>query len=214
MERRSENKNQSKSSYLSSKKGIQESREEPCEVCGSVGIAGLMMICFKCRHTREHTYCAKAFLPSVPDIWLCEACWFPSRVFFISNVAEDLMDLETTVADPKNTNNSRVDDHGAAKLRTNDMEDVVVATRDSSCEISANVNSVMHLPSQPLVKETLSSHNKEQQHQPTQAFPKKRRTIRVMGKHLSQSHDQTLISPLDQSLTGVPHQSENQEHVS
>ncbi|KAL0658887.1 hypothetical protein Bca4012_079472 [Brassica carinata] len=125
------------------------------------------------RHTREHAYCARVALSPVRDIWLCEACRFPSRVLFISHVADDLMDTETTVADPKNTSNSRVDDHGTAKLRANDMEEVV-DTREASTR-------VMHLPSQPhtrpLAKETLSSQNKEQ-HQPTQAFPKKRRTIR------------------------------------
>lgn len=110
------------------------------------------------------------------------------------------MDSETAVAGPKNTSNSRVDDRGTAKLRANDMEEVV-DTHEASTR-------VMHLPTQPqphtrpLAKETLSSQNKEQ-HQPTQSFPKKRRTIRVMGKHLSQSHGGTLISPLDQSLTGV-----------
>ncbi|KAL0890492.1 hypothetical protein Bca101_014475 [Brassica carinata] len=194
MKRRNGNEDQSESSSLSAKKGIQESRE-PCEICGSVGIAGLMMICFKCRHTREHT----AFSSSLLPIWLCEACRFPSRVLLISHVADDLMDSKTTVADPKNT---RVDDHGTAKLRANGMEEVVdtrePSTRDSSCGISANVNTAMH--SSPLLaKNTLSSQNKEQ-HQPTQAFPKKRRTIRVMGKHHSQSHDRTPISPLDQSF--------------
>ncbi|KAF3597585.1 hypothetical protein DY000_02026299 [Brassica cretica] len=192
MEIRNGNKDKSESSSLSSKKATQESKvkaknlvftsllaildlglEGPCEICGSVGIAGLMMICFNCRHTREHTYCARVALSPVRDIWLCEACRFPSRVLFISHVADDLMDTETTVADPKNTSNSRVDDHGTAKLRANDMEEVV-DTREASTR-------VMHLPSQPhtrpLAKETLSSQNKEQ-HQPTQAFPKKRRTIR------------------------------------
>ncbi|KAF8089563.1 hypothetical protein N665_0502s0028 [Sinapis alba] len=157
MKRRNGNKDQSESSSLSSKKGIQES-SEPCDICGSVSIAGLMMICFKCRHTREHTYCARGFLSSVPDIWQCEACRFSSRVSFISHVADDLMDSETTVADPRNTSNSRVD----------------------------------------TPKDTLLSQKREHHHQPTQAFPKKRRTIRVMGKHHSQSHDRTQISPLDQ----------------
>ncbi|XP_013741225.1 uncharacterized protein LOC106444279 [Brassica napus] len=201
MEIRNGNKDKSESSSLSSKKAMQEEskeEEEPCEICGSVGIAGLMMICFKCRHTREHTYCARVVLSPVRDIWLCEACRLPSRVLFISH--EDLMDSETAVAGPKNTSNSRVDDRGTAKLRANDMEEVV-DTHEASTR-------VMHLPTQPqphtrpLAKETLSSQNKEQ-HQPTQSFPKKRRTIRVMGKHLSQSHGGTLISPLDQSLTGV-----------
>ncbi|WZZ37143.1 hypothetical protein YC2023_020544 [Brassica napus] len=29
--------------------------KESCEICRNVGIAGLMMVCFKCRDTREHT---------------------------------------------------------------------------------------------------------------------------------------------------------------
>lgn len=87
------------------------------------------------------SYCARVALSPVRDIWLCEACRFPSRVLFISHVADDLMDTETTVADPKNTSNSRVDDHRTAKLRANDMEEVV-DTREASTR-------VMHLPSQP-----------------------------------------------------------------
>lgn len=74
------------------------------------------------------------------------------------------MDLETGVADcsldPKNSNNSREEDHETGKLRTNDMEEVVdtvislpvilqTSTSDSSYEISANVNPVIHAPSQP-----------------------------------------------------------------
>ncbi|KAJ0248771.1 hypothetical protein HA466_0158250 [Hirschfeldia incana] len=156
-----------------------------------------MMICFKCRHTREHTYCTRLFSSSVHPIWMCEACRLPPRVMFVSHVAEDLMDTETTVADPKNT---RVDDHGTTKLRANnDMEEVgdtrEALTRDSSCEISASVNNTVR-HSSPLAKDTLSSQTMEQ-HQPTQAVPRKRRTIRVMGKHHSQSRDRTPISPLD-----------------
>lgn len=85
------------------------------------------------------SYCARVVLSPVRDIWLCEACRLPSRVLFISH--EDLMDSETAVADPKNTSNSRVDDHGSAKLRANDMEEAV-DTHEASTR-------VMHLPSQP-----------------------------------------------------------------
>lgn len=85
------------------------------------------------------SYCAKVFLSSVHPIWLCEACRLPSRVLHISHAAD-------RSSDPKNTNNSRVDDdHGTAKLRTNDTEDVV-DTREAS---TRDVNTVMHLPSLP-----------------------------------------------------------------
>ncbi|XP_024007597.1 uncharacterized protein LOC112083558 [Eutrema salsugineum] len=235
MKRKNGNEDESGSSSLSSDKGSQESRE-PCEICGSVGIAGLMMICFKCRETREHTYCTRVFLPSVPPIWLCEVCRFSSRILLISDVAGDLMDSETTVADcssdPKNSNRSGVEDHETTTLRTNAMEEAVDAeislpvilqalTSDSRYEISANVSPVSHLPLQPptspLAKETSSIFNDtsqiKEQHQPSRAFPKKTRTIRVLSKHLAQPH-QTRISSLDQSLTEMPHQSVNQERFS
>ncbi|CAH2044073.1 unnamed protein product [Thlaspi arvense] len=245
------NEDESGSSSLFAVKGAQESRE-PCEICGSVGIAGLIMICFKCRETREHTYCARVFLPSVPSIWLCEACRLSSRVLLISDVAEDLMDSETTVADsssdPKNPDNSRAEDHETAKLRSNDMDQDAVdaeidlpvilqaSTSGSSYGISANVSTVIRPPSRPRTsplgddetylsrtllkaKETSSelnesSQNKELQQPSHQAFPKKRRTFRLMGKHLPQSR-QTLVSSLNhQSLTEMPHRSANQERFS
>ncbi|KAF3540605.1 hypothetical protein F2Q69_00025196 [Brassica cretica] len=75
MKRRNVNEDQPESSLIYSKKGMQESRVigvyvrvcvcvfkacdlvtvESCEICRNVGIAGLMMVCFKCRDTREHT---------------------------------------------------------------------------------------------------------------------------------------------------------------
>ncbi|XP_056858207.1 uncharacterized protein LOC108838237, partial [Raphanus sativus] len=165
--------------------------EEACEICGSVVKPGLMMICFKCRDTHEHTYCARVFLPSVPLIWICEACRFSSsRVLLISGVTENQMDSETTRSlDPKISHSSGVDDdHETTMLRSNEIEEVV------GSEISANVGSVIHLPLQPhtspLAKETSSilndsSQDNEQQHQPAQTFPKKRKTFQLMGKHIT-----------------------------
>ncbi|KAG2305567.1 hypothetical protein Bca52824_034218 [Brassica carinata] len=199
MKRRHANEDQPESSSPSSKKAMQESREKPCEICGSVGIAGLMMICFKCRDTREHTYCARVFLPSVPPIWICEACRFSSPLLMIiPGVAEDQMDSETTLvnrsSDPNNSHSSKVDDHETAKVRANDMEQVVATYKSTSCEISANVKSMIHPTLQPhtspLAKETSSvfndsSQNNHEQHQPSQPFPKKRKTFQLMGKHIT-----------------------------
>ncbi|VVB17573.1 unnamed protein product [Arabis nemorensis] len=213
MKRKFRNDDESQSSSLSSNKAIQESRE-PCEICGSVGIEGLIMTCFKCRDTREHTYCARISLPSVPPIWLCEMCRFSSRVLLIPAAAEDLTDIETGVADcsldPKNSNNSREEDHETARLRTNDMEEVAeagislpVSKSNSSHEIAANVSSVIHAPSEPHT----SSGAKEgkELHQLLEAFPKKPRNIRWMSRHISQSH---------QSLTEMLHQSVNRRRFS
>ncbi|CAF2144870.1 BnaAnng06750D [Brassica napus] len=153
MKRRDVNEDQPISSSLSSKKGMQESRET-CEICGSVGVVGLMMVCFKCRDTREHTYCARVFLPSVPHIWICEACRSSSRVLLIPGVAED--------------QSSRVDDHDTAMLRTNGMEEVVDCGKPLQPHTS------------PLAKVTSSvlndSSQDNEQHQ-----PKKRKTFQLMG---------------------------------
>ncbi|KAF8083754.1 hypothetical protein N665_0754s0010 [Sinapis alba] len=167
-------------------------QEEPCEICGNVGIACLMMVCFECRDTHQHTYCTRVFLPSVPPIWICEACHSSSRV-----LAENQMDSETNVvepcSDPKNSHSSIVDDHETAKVRANDMEQVVATYKSTSCEISANVNSMIHPPMQPhtssLAKETSSVFNdssqNNEQHQPSQPFPKKRKTFQLMGTYIT-----------------------------
>lgn len=92
------------------------------------------------------SYCARVFLPSVPLIWICEACRFSSsRVLLISGVTENQMDSETTRSlDPKISHSSGVDDdHETTMLRSNEIEEVV------GSEISANVGSVIHLPLQP-----------------------------------------------------------------
>ncbi|KAF8115630.1 hypothetical protein N665_0025s0098 [Sinapis alba] len=52
------------------------------------------MTCFYCREVREHTYCAKIYLTSPPDMWLCEVCRSSSRVLHIpSLVDKDMEDL-------------------------------------------------------------------------------------------------------------------------
>ncbi|KAJ4883237.1 zinc ion binding [Raphanus sativus] len=54
------------------------------------------MTCFYCREVREHTYCAKIYLKSPPDMWLCEVCRSSARVLHIpSLVDKDVEDLTT-----------------------------------------------------------------------------------------------------------------------
>ncbi|XP_010483773.1 PREDICTED: uncharacterized protein LOC104762221 [Camelina sativa] len=62
----------------SAKKKKKKTKKKPCEVCGSVADELSIMICVKCRDTREHTYCARMLLHRVPRIWLCEECRDPS----------------------------------------------------------------------------------------------------------------------------------------
>ncbi|XP_010423147.1 PREDICTED: uncharacterized protein LOC104708301 [Camelina sativa] len=63
--------------------------EEPCQVCGDVGVKDYIMTCFSCRKVREHIYCARVCLRSVPHIWLCEVCRSPARVSQISNLKDN-----------------------------------------------------------------------------------------------------------------------------
>ncbi|XP_024012326.1 uncharacterized protein LOC18017000 [Eutrema salsugineum] len=69
---------------------------EPCHICGDIGVEKFIMTCFNCREVREHIYCAKISLRSVPDMWLCQVCRSPSRALHISNLVDnDIKDLAT-----------------------------------------------------------------------------------------------------------------------
>ncbi|XP_010495106.2 PREDICTED: uncharacterized protein LOC104772160 [Camelina sativa] len=63
--------------------------EEPCQVCGDVGVKDYIMTCFSCRKVREHIYCARVCLRSVPHIWLCEVCRSPARLLQISDLKDN-----------------------------------------------------------------------------------------------------------------------------
>ncbi|XWS47935.1 hypothetical protein CRYUN_Cryun13aG0028700 [Craigia yunnanensis] len=47
---------------------------EPCDICGDVGFEEDIAICFKCKIAREHSYCMRKVLLTIPDIWFCEEC--------------------------------------------------------------------------------------------------------------------------------------------
>ncbi|AED97422.1 unnamed protein product [Arabidopsis thaliana] len=59
--------------------------KKPCEVCGSNANDHAIMTCFLCRDTREHIYCARVHLRSVPRMWICEECRMNPVV--VNNVA-------------------------------------------------------------------------------------------------------------------------------
>ncbi|KAG7538738.1 Zinc finger FYVE/PHD-type [Arabidopsis suecica] len=61
-------------SDLSLSNSLLKLKKKPCEVCGSDANEHLMMTCFMCRDTREHTYCARVMLQRVPRLWICEEC--------------------------------------------------------------------------------------------------------------------------------------------
>ncbi|XP_057517298.1 uncharacterized protein LOC130798373 [Amaranthus tricolor] len=50
--------------------------EKPCEVCGDTGWVHAIVICTKCKVTREHRYCMRVMLEHDPENWVCEECVF------------------------------------------------------------------------------------------------------------------------------------------
>ncbi|CAN8264844.1 unnamed protein product [Cochlearia groenlandica] len=178
---------ESSSLSSSAKKGVQESTV-PCEVCGNVGIADSIMICLACRDTREHTYCARVLLPYVPPFWICEACRFSSRVLLVPHIGKNLVDS----LDPKKSNKPRQEDQETNNHIEEVVGDVTYLSQDLSFGLA--IESVFTM----LFKETASVSNEtcqdKEQHQQSQDFLRKHKKLRLMEK-------QTLVSPLDQSLT-------------
>ncbi|XVE54700.1 hypothetical protein DITRI_Ditri03aG0103000 [Diplodiscus trichospermus] len=47
---------------------------EPCDICGDVGFEVNIATCFQCKIAREHCYCMRKVLFTIPEIWFCEKC--------------------------------------------------------------------------------------------------------------------------------------------
>ncbi|XP_057440018.1 uncharacterized protein LOC130731825 [Lotus japonicus] len=52
----------------------QPGQVEPCNICGDIGYAEVIVVCSKCNVTREHGYCMRICLTDIPDDWCCETC--------------------------------------------------------------------------------------------------------------------------------------------
>ncbi|XLU75661.1 hypothetical protein S245_034714 [Arachis hypogaea] len=46
---------------------------QPCDICGDVGFWEVILNCTKCV-AREHCYCMKTILSSIPEQWTCDSC--------------------------------------------------------------------------------------------------------------------------------------------
>ncbi|KAM7483383.1 hypothetical protein LguiB_007966 [Lonicera macranthoides] len=48
--------------------------DEPCQICGDIGVVDIIIACSVCKNTREHVYCMRNYDGVVPSVWTCEAC--------------------------------------------------------------------------------------------------------------------------------------------
>ncbi|XP_010522775.1 PREDICTED: flavonoid 3'-monooxygenase isoform X3 [Tarenaya hassleriana] len=174
--------------------------QDPCQICGSVGYEDLIITCFQCREVREHIYCARVPLPSIPDIWLCEVCRSSNGIIQTMAAKEDrtLMGLTINasergpdfVSKPENSSSAcRKRSHKTSKLRTHNVEDVA----EPIC-VSARSSSGFHMPSEGLeTHKRLEVMGKEarvfsEQRPLSEAFPpprKKGRMLRLAGNTCS-----------------------------
>ncbi|KAK1272462.1 hypothetical protein QJS04_geneDACA008011 [Acorus gramineus] len=49
-------------------------KDKVCDLCGDIGFAEDIVICFLCNQAAEHVYCMKDKLFHVPKRWACEVC--------------------------------------------------------------------------------------------------------------------------------------------
>ncbi|CAL5327051.1 unnamed protein product [Camellia sinensis] len=54
--------------------------EEPCGICGDVGVIDAISVCSQCKTAREHVYCRKSFNDDIPNQWLCETCEMEGKI--------------------------------------------------------------------------------------------------------------------------------------
>ncbi|KAL5723160.1 hypothetical protein ACHQM5_006585 [Ranunculus cassubicifolius] len=45
-----------------------------CDICGDTGIAEAVVTCSRCNKFREHIYCMRNNLDTIPELWFCETC--------------------------------------------------------------------------------------------------------------------------------------------
>lgn len=64
--------------------------DEPCDICGDIGVVDVIATCSQCKITREHVYCMMKNREDFPLNWLCGECESTSIVSSNSSVKEDL----------------------------------------------------------------------------------------------------------------------------
>ncbi|KAL2935417.1 PHD and RING finger domain-containing protein 1 [Bienertia sinuspersici] len=48
--------------------------DKPCEICGDIGWIAAIVICSKCKVTREHMYCMSIMYEGDREKWICDEC--------------------------------------------------------------------------------------------------------------------------------------------
>ncbi|XWS51218.1 hypothetical protein CRYUN_Cryun12cG0158000 [Craigia yunnanensis] len=49
-------------------------QDDLCDICGDVGFAEDIVSCFQCKIAKEHGYCMREVVLTIPEIWFCEEC--------------------------------------------------------------------------------------------------------------------------------------------
>ncbi|AED97421.1 hypothetical protein AT5G61100 [Arabidopsis thaliana] len=135
------------SSDLSLSDSLVKLKKKPCEVCGSDANELLMMTCFMCRDTREHTYCARVMFQRVPRLWICEECRDfssvanktanaqSSRTIQVEQVVVKQVRIDQTVPSPRT--NQVVDNHQDPPIDQTDPSSTTIQVVDNENLIEA-----------------------------------------------------------------------------
>ncbi|KAL1136052.1 hypothetical protein V6Z11_A12G213900, partial [Gossypium hirsutum] len=70
---------------------------EPCDICGDIGFVEDIVTCFECKIAREHGYCMREVLLTIPEIWFCEECRLSKAIVPESVTEEDVPMSSTSI---------------------------------------------------------------------------------------------------------------------
>ncbi|XP_052481607.1 uncharacterized protein LOC105764710 isoform X2 [Gossypium raimondii] len=70
---------------------------EPCDICGDIGFVEDIITCFECKIAKEHGYCMREVLLTIPEIWFCEECRLSKAIVPESVTEEDVPMSSTSI---------------------------------------------------------------------------------------------------------------------
>ncbi|KAG7538739.1 Zinc finger FYVE/PHD-type [Arabidopsis suecica] len=108
--------------------------KKPCEVCGSNANDDEIMTCLFCRDTREHIYCSRGNLGSVPPMWMCEEC-ISSR---INRVVNNEAPIDQAAASSRSTYQVVDSEVVHQNMTSSDSGNQISATHDQPSQAHAS----------------------------------------------------------------------------
>ncbi|KAL4384134.1 hypothetical protein GQ457_15G006210 [Hibiscus cannabinus] len=70
---------------------------DPCDICGDIGFEEYTATCYQCKIAREHGYCMREVVLTIPEIWLCEECQLRNAIVPESVTEEDVPMSSTSI---------------------------------------------------------------------------------------------------------------------